>query len=269
MLFSFGVVTDVKILLLRFFQILFFSALLLAPALAKSIPVLGLHDIVLSPLPAYRQAYDSDYELADLRFLLESLIGRGYTFITPAQYLLCASGKACPAKPLMLSFDDGYEGLYRQVLPLLEELKAHTGQQVQVVLFVIPGLFGADLGGLRYLNCQELKIGAERGYFRVESHSQTHPKLTELNDLALTNQLSTAQAEIKACLGDQQAGEFLAYPYGASDQRVEEASRKFYQAAFRYDNKISDLGANTDLYRLSRLQVHGKLSPKEILRHLP
>ena len=52
---------------------------------------------------------------------LDYLQREGYTTITLLDYLRAKKGKQqLPAKPIILTFDDGYEDNYTQMLPLLE-----------------------------------------------------------------------------------------------------------------------------------------------------
>ena len=51
---------------------------------------------------------------------LDYLAQEGYTTITPQDYARARKGKQeLPAKPVILSFDDGYEDNWRVVLPML------------------------------------------------------------------------------------------------------------------------------------------------------
>ena len=51
---------------------------------------------------------------------LSWLTGNGYTPISLAQWRAAAEGAPLPAKPVLLTFDDGYKSFHQHVMPLLE-----------------------------------------------------------------------------------------------------------------------------------------------------
>jgi peptidoglycan/xylan/chitin deacetylase (PgdA/CDA1 family) len=128
---------------------------------------------------------------------------------------------------LAVTFDDGYASLRRHAAAILDELG------LPATVFV-PTAFpnagermswpGIDhwLGGeyaeeLRPLDWGELGELADAGW-EIGSHTRTHPRLTELDDRALDEELRESRAECEERLG--RPCRSLAYPYGAADGRV-------------------------------------------------
>ena len=72
-----------------------------------------------------------------------------------------------PAKPIILTFDDGYEDNYTQMLPLLE------ARGMRAVVFVVTN----DIGQPDYLTWDELRDMSRRG-IEIGSHTANHQPLT-------------------------------------------------------------------------------------------
>ena len=108
---------------------------------------------------------------ADFAEQLDYLIAEGYTTITPQDYARARKGKqTLPAKPVILSFDDGYEDNYRVVLPMLEE------RGMKAVFYMVTN----DIGQPGYLTWDNL-FDMERRGMEIGSHTANHLPLTTLS----------------------------------------------------------------------------------------
>lgn len=94
-----------------------------ASGLAGAVPraggaaVLLLHEV--DPEPAGNPAVISPRELAGL---LDLLGAAGYVLVSPAEFLAYLEGRrALPERAVVLSFDDGYAGVYLHGYPVLQE----------------------------------------------------------------------------------------------------------------------------------------------------
>jgi peptidoglycan/xylan/chitin deacetylase (PgdA/CDA1 family) len=66
--------------------------------------------------------------------------------------------------------------------------------------------------------------------WEIASHTRSHPRLPQLDDEALAEELTGSRALLRELLGE--AGRTLAYPYGDEDGRVRRAARAAgYEAA--------------------------------------
>ena len=82
---------------------------------------------------------------------LEYLACSGYHTITFAQYVDSVNGQGIlPAKPVILTFDDGYVDNHTYALPLLKEYNM-TG-----TIFVVTGGVGKHCSWLREHDCNQL-----------------------------------------------------------------------------------------------------------------
>lgn len=155
--------------------LLFVAAVLLAAAAAfcafvalrppAGVPILEYHMV-----DTQEDADSHPYNVPPEAFAaqLDYLQREGYTTITLLDYLRAKKGKQqLPEKPIILTFDDGYEDNYTQMLPLLE------ARGMRAVVFVVTN----DIGQPDYLTWDELRDMSRRG-IEIGSHTANHQPLT-------------------------------------------------------------------------------------------
>ncbi|MBE2225541.1 MAG: polysaccharide deacetylase family protein, partial [Anaerolineae bacterium] len=114
-----------------------------------------------------------------------------------------------PEKPVILTFDDGYLDNYENAFPILQEF-GFIG-----TFFVITDL--ADQGAAGYANWEQLEEMAAAG-MRIESHTKSHPDLTENNRDGIIFQLLGSQETIAAHIG--YTPRYLCYPGGRYNEET-------------------------------------------------
>lgn len=176
-------------------------------------------------------------------------------------------GPELPDGSFLLTFDDGFLGVYEHAYPVLRDL----GWPATV--FLVSGLIGGEdewcrrenPSGATYplLNRDHIEEMRGRG-FSFHSHSRSHADLTRLDDLELEAELAGSRADLESLLGDPIP--FLAYPYGRYDERVLAAARKAgYSAAFSVQPGFNRPG-RVDPFRIRRLDVFGTDTPSALAR---
>jgi peptidoglycan/xylan/chitin deacetylase (PgdA/CDA1 family) len=206
------------------------------------VPVIMYHDI----LPQKQVFFDvtpSEFE-ADLKLIRD----RGLTPITMDQLVdHLKTGLPLPPKPILLSFDDGYQGHYTYVYPLLKK-------------YNFPGLFaiytnkvGKKLGRSS-LSWEQLREMAADPLVTIASHSVSHPAdLREMED----NRLRDETVESKRILESQLSIsiKYFVYPEGKYDERVEQWLKLAgYQAALTMDDTADRFAnASKDLLNIERI----------------
>jgi len=179
------------------------------------------------------------------------LAERGYRSVALRDLL---DGRQAPGgKPVVLTFDDGYDGVLTRALPVL---KVHGFSATVFVLSKKLGgvndwdgetpadaLLSSD--GVRALHAAGVEIG---------SHGATHRALPELSDADLAAEVAGSKAALEAVTGAPVVS--FCYPYGAFDERSVSAVRKAgYRAATVIRGGIvPDL---VDPFRLKRVAVRG------------
>jgi peptidoglycan/xylan/chitin deacetylase (PgdA/CDA1 family) len=165
---------------------------------------------------------------ASLAAHLRLLLKRGYRPIGFSRAVLDPPSKNAFA----VTFDDGYRSVFTTALPILARLG------VCGTVFVPSGFVGAGVAAWSGTDCwvgtaherelapmtwDELRALRDAGW-EIGSHSRTHPRLLSISDGELADELRSSRAEIEHHLGGSCLS--IAYPYGESDLRVEEAARR-------------------------------------------
>jgi peptidoglycan/xylan/chitin deacetylase (PgdA/CDA1 family) len=162
-------------------------------------------------------------------------------------------GGRLPRRPVVLSFDDGSAGQVRHALPQLR--RAGWPGVLNLAWRYLP-----DIGGESAVR-RLVTAGWE-----VDSHSVTHPDLTQLDDAQLRSELTESQTRIRDAFGTGEAS-FFAYPSGRYDARVKRAVRAAgYLAATTV--KAGYAKPTADPYALPRIQVSRGTSGPALLRRL-
>ncbi|WP_042393196.1 polysaccharide deacetylase family protein [Streptacidiphilus carbonis] len=168
-------------------------------------------------------------------------------------------GPPLPARPVVLTFDDGYEDFHSAVLPALREHGATA------TLFVTTGWLadageeraGRPLG--RMLCWKQLDEIAAEGV-EVGGHSHSHPELDQLDPIALREELVRNLGLLEDRL--QRPVSSFGYPFGYSDRRVRDAVRAAgYRAACAVSNAVASPDRQSP-FALSRLTVSERTTPE-------
>lgn len=171
-----------------------------------NIPILMYHyvEYVRDPRDTIRQTMDILPPVFENQIV--TLKNDGYTFLTPSDInLILANKRPLPKKPIILSFDDGYEDFYTDVMPILQKHK------VRAVAYIITQFLDTP----NYMESDQLREVKKTGLIEIACHTQHHPALK-------TSTVKQATAEIVGCRKDL-ASEFgiktisFAYPYGSYD----------------------------------------------------
>jgi len=202
------------------------------------VPVLMYH-VVGDPPPgaAWPHLFVPARELEDQVAWLEE---HGFRAVTLSQVWRNWQGlDALPARPVVLTFDDGDASQAQRALPIL----ARHGWPAVLNLKV--GNLGR--GGITELQVRKLlDAGWELG-----AHTITHPDLTTLGADALRREVAGSRAEIARRFGVEPL--FFCYPAGRYDARVARAVRA---AGFR-GATTTDIGLarRSELFTLRRIRV--------------
>lgn len=159
---------------------------------------------------------------------LAHLLGRGYAGAT----FTAAVTEPQARRTLAVTFDDAYASVIDLAFPVLERLG------LPGTVYVPTAWAGSDrpmswagidhwTGGpweneLRPLAWHQLRRLADAGW-EVGSHTRTHPRLTQLDDARLTDELATSRRDCESAMG--RSCRSIAYPYGDVDERVLAAAR--------------------------------------------
>ena len=216
-----------------------------------TVPVLMYHYISPVPRDEIGNKLSHSLRLSPHLFAqqLDFLVEHGYHTVTTPQLWAALSGTArLPAKPIVLTFDDGYDDAYTNAFPLLRERGLIGTFFVTVNLVGNPG----------YLTWDQVRTLADSG-MDVQSHAMDHISMAKLTGGALFAQLAESRRILSERTGTDVR--FFAYPCGEfNDATRAVAASVGYYAAFAKDGGASQ--SKDWAYALRRTRITGTLDAK-------
>jgi len=213
-----------------------------------TVPILMYHQISAGPAAASRLAVPPGAFAAQLA-LLEA---GGFTTLTASAFAAAAAGHGTlPARPVVLTFDDGFADFHREALPLLRTYGFTATVFVTTGWIDDAGLHAASRRPGRMLSWTQILEASAAGV-EIGAHSHLHPQLDQLTDAGLRRELGSSKALLEDRLGRRVPG--MAYPFGYSNARVRRAVREAgHEYACVVGNAIA--GPAGDPFALPRLTM--------------
>jgi peptidoglycan/xylan/chitin deacetylase (PgdA/CDA1 family) len=207
------------------------------------VPVLMYHEIADASATTSRLAVSPEAFADQLAYLRDA----GFTGITAGELsaILAGGPGELPARPVVVTFDDGYADFYSHALPLLKQ------HDLTATIFMTTGWIGVDGVAKCMLNWTQLAEVAEYGV-EIGAHTCKHPQLDQLRERDLRAELTVSKNLLEDKLGFAVPG--LAYPFGYSNRKVREVARDLgYAYGYAVDNILSTSGV--DNFAIPRLTV--------------
>lgn len=204
------------------------------------LPILIYHyvEYVRDPGDTIRQSLNIAPHIFEAQ--IKTLKGAGYTFITPNQIDDLEKGRLSAQKPIILSFDDGYEDFYTDVLPILKKY------DVRAVAYIVSGFVDHK----NYLTAGQLRAIVEGKLVEVGAHSVHHLALAKIEPVGAKDEVVYSKDWLEKNFGVRISS--FAYPYGSFNSDVV----KYVQFA-GFDNAVTTVEGNNqnigDKYTLKRI----------------
>ena len=171
-----------------------------------------------------------------------------------------------PSGSFLLTFDDGFLGVYEYAAPILKDL----GWSATV--FLVTSLLGQqdkwskteNPSGFTYplLGQAEISTMRDQG-FSFHSHSRTHADLSSLPVELLHQELGGSRIELEEVLGGPVS--YVAYPYGRFNDRILQIAQDTgYEAGFSVQPGFNRPGQS--LMEIRRLDIFGTDTATNLLR---
>jgi len=178
-----------------------------ALATTVTIPVLCYHVVSTTPSGRYQLS------LAKFQEQMAYLASNGFTTLSMDEYYsIMTLQTPAPAKPIVLTFDDGTADFVTHVVPVLRQYGFKATQ------FAVSGW----VNNAGYLTSAQLQSLAAEGY-DIQNHTVTHNDLSTMTYADAYAEVSGADGFITSVTGKKP--EFLAYPYGRTDATAQQALR--------------------------------------------
>jgi peptidoglycan/xylan/chitin deacetylase (PgdA/CDA1 family) len=215
--------------------------------LRDAVPVLCYHDI--APDPTNEMTTDPETFAAHLRWLSQN----GFQTLTLDELRRFLKGEWRPDRPaIVLTFDDGYDGVYRYAYPLLKRYGFHG------VIFQVVGKVGAP----NHLTWAQLKEMVDSGVMEVGVHAyELHCSLPTMlakspNPVITLQRIADDWTKAKWLLR-QNLGvpiRALAYPQGDYDEVLTALAKSLgFDLLFTTDFGVNWFGEGTD--RIKRIST--------------
>lgn len=195
------------------FVFLLMIALIIVWGSKTGVPVYMYHSIIEKPFGSDEGLFvkPNDFE-EQVKFIGEN----GFTSIF--DYDLPNSSKFI--KPIVITFDDGYEDNYTYAFPILKKYN------IKATIFVISG----SIGKPKYLTAKQIKEMSDSGLVNIESHTESHIDLSSCTEEKIDSEFSSSNQTLES-ITDKKV-KTVAYPYGKRNRTVIKEASKFYSLAF-------------------------------------
>jgi peptidoglycan/xylan/chitin deacetylase (PgdA/CDA1 family) len=221
----------------------------------ERVPILMYH--VINPPPAGAPFPGLYVSASEFAAQMQALANAGYRAVTQDQvWAYWKHGVPLPAgKPIVVSFDNGYESQYSNALGVLRRLGWVGDENLQLT-----GLPPSQ-GGLSEAQVKGLIAAG----WELDTQGFSHADLIALGATQLAHQVATARAVLQRRYGVPV--NWFCYPSGHYDATVIAAVK-----AAGYTGSTTVVpgwaGPESDPYRLPRLRVLGGTSPQSLLSEL-
>lgn len=144
---------------------------------------------------------------------MEILHGNGFRAVTLNDLLSLKNGGDLCWKPIIISFDDGHETNFSNVLPILDQFN------FKAEFFITTDWIDTE----NYMNRTQLVELSQAG-MSIQSHGRSHRFLTTLDDEELHDELRCSREKLSELL--RRNVQYISYPGGRYDIRVERCVRE-------------------------------------------
>jgi peptidoglycan/xylan/chitin deacetylase (PgdA/CDA1 family) len=184
------------------------------------------------------------------------LAATGFRGISAAEWMDHIQGKRdASSRAVMITFDDAYAGLAEHAFPQLIE-KGFTA-----TVFVSTALIGGSLGckprddalSLPILSASEIALWSSRG-IEFGAHANRHVDLTALSIEDAEAEMQTSQRVLSEVTGKTVTS--MAYPYGHSNESIEQLAAKYFSTAFTTEEGLNDRTTPRQALKRTMVQHH-------------
>ncbi len=211
---------------------------------AKRISIGEVPEGVKVPILMYHAVSDDCWGYSDL-FVSPSRLEEQLAWMTENGYDAIWMEDLCHLedydKPVVLTFDDGYDDNYTELFPLLQKYN------VKATVFVIAG----SLGQPHKMTAEQVTELSQSGLVSIQSHSMTHPYLNTLTQEQLEWELGESQRIIASLTG--KIPNVLCYPSGGFNQLTIDVAKQYYDYGMRMAGYLYN--TSVDPFRIQRFYI--------------
>ena len=224
-------INEGELIMKKFFAVIALMSLIISPCSASQedrayFPaVLMYHDLKVKPL----NEFDTTPE--DFASQLDWLKDNGYITLSLEEFITCTKkGSGFPEKSVLITFDDGYAGIYDYAFPELKK------RGMKAAFFIVAFTVGSVKGTYPHITYSQLAEMAADGNMSIGAHTVSHSRLTELSPDALKIEVSKSKQILENFTGRKIRA--VAYPEGYYNNEVIDAVKEAgYEIAFAVNDR--------------------------------
>lgn len=195
----------------------------------------------------------------------------GWQFLSAADLLDALNGNgALPERSVLVTFDDAYESLLENALPILKRFSAPAVVFAPTQFIGETNLFDHGVEPQERIADWNTLAALEEAGISVESHGYSHRAFSSLNSLEIQQELEFSKEAIRKNLGKD--SRMFAFPYGdfgtdkvAMDSALKRAG---YDVAFLYGGGTFELAQTPSSLFLPRLAMGPGVNLDELVLEL-
>ncbi len=211
---------------------------------AVRVPVLMYHHI-RPMLPSFSRA-DRSFTTTPEEFAtqMQALKSAGYRTITPQdmEQALKEGAYLLPAKPVLITFDDGFRDQYENAWPVLQSLGLRATFFIVSRAYTLSGCMKPD----------QIKELDASGLITIASHTKNHAFLTRVGKEKREDEILGSKLDLEMLLGHPV--DVFSFPYGSWSREV---AKEVEAAGFRmgFGVRLGSLHTTGSLFELRRIRV--------------
>lgn len=145
-------------------------------------------------------------------------------------------------KPVILTFDDGYDDNYTELFPLLQKYN------VKATVFVI----GNAMGKSHKMTEEQVKELADSGLVTIQSHGYTHHDMDKMDEATLEYELGETWRVLTRVTG--RIPTVLCYPTGYYSKTTLTVAERYYQFGLKMQGGLYNTSVDNP-YKVSRYYI--------------
>jgi len=157
-------------------------------------------------------------------------------------------------KPVIITFDDGYEDNYNIVFPLVKKYN------IKITIFVVTDGIGAE----KKLTPNQIIEMYDSGLVSFQSHTKSHPNLLKINSQQLDIELRESRDKLFYLLNEYPT--VIAYPFGKANATIVNSVKKYYSCG--YSLLTRNISYTDDEYMIRRFGIGRYTTINDIKKYL-
>ncbi|PJJ58881.1 polysaccharide deacetylase family protein [Hymenobacter chitinivorans] len=231
------------------------------------IPILMYHKIPLEPLQTKHRIFVT---LANFEQHLQFFRRKNFTPITFRDYLAFANGEKelseFPARPIILTFDDGYTDNYTNLLPLMQRYGYRGVIYLLGDATVRYNFWDVDADPTEP-RCELMSLEQKRTFvaagWEIGAHTLRHPNLPTLPAEQAAQEIAQSKQQLEQELETTVVS--FAYPYGGLNEQVKHLVREA-GFAFGVATDTGGLHLEDDRFQIFRINMFPEETASSLLK---